>query len=36
MIDAEVAWLRGVVADLVDGTLTRDLRMIAETLKNFG
>ena len=36
MIDAEVAWLRGVVADLADGTLTWDLRMIEETLKNFG
>ena len=36
MLTAEVAWLRGVVADLGDGTLTWDLALIEQTLAKFG
>jgi hypothetical protein len=35
-LTAEIAWLRGVVADLDDGTFTWDLAMIQQTLAQFG
>nr|WP_296063906.1 PadR family transcriptional regulator [uncultured Actinoplanes sp.] len=35
MLTAEIAWLEGVVADLADGRLTWDLRLIRETLEEF-
>jgi DNA-binding PadR family transcriptional regulator len=35
-LTAEIAWLRGVVADLDDGTFTWDLEMIQRTLAQFG
>jgi DNA-binding PadR family transcriptional regulator len=36
LLTAELGWLRGVVADLADGTLSWDLAMITETLEQFG
>ena len=36
VLEAEIAWLRGVVADLADGSLTWDRKFIAETLDRFG
>ena len=36
VLRAEVAWLRGLIADLADGRLTWDLAMIEETLTRFG
>jgi DNA-binding PadR family transcriptional regulator len=36
MLTAEISWLRSVTADLDTGALTWDLRMIQETLKQFG
>ncbi|MBM2621311.1 PadR family transcriptional regulator [Actinoplanes sp. LDG1-06] len=36
MLTAEIAWLRGVVADLDAGTLTWDRELIATTLEEFG
>ncbi|MFG1988938.1 PadR family transcriptional regulator [Actinoplanes sp. NPDC048988] len=35
MLDAEVKWLRGVVADLAEGSLTWSAELIAETLERF-
>jgi hypothetical protein len=35
MLAAELAWLRGVVLDLADGTLTWDRAMIEATLAEF-
>jgi len=35
-LTAEITWLRGVVADLDDGTFTWDLEMIQQTLAQFG
>jgi DNA-binding PadR family transcriptional regulator len=35
-LTAEIAWLRGVVADLDDGSFTWDLAMIRQTLAQFG
>jgi DNA-binding PadR family transcriptional regulator len=36
LLTAEISWLRGVVADLADGTLTWDLALIQRTLEQFG
>jgi DNA-binding PadR family transcriptional regulator len=36
MLTAEISWLRSVTADLDSGALTWDLRMIQETLRQFG
>jgi len=36
MLTAEISWLRGLVADLADGTLTWDLAMIQQTLAEYG
>ena len=36
MLTAEISWLRSVTADLDSGALTWDLRMIQETLQQFG
>ncbi|WP_250027411.1 PadR family transcriptional regulator [Paractinoplanes maris] len=36
VLTAEIAWLRGVVADLDSGTLTWDLRLVQDTLEEFG
>ncbi|MGX6605756.1 PadR family transcriptional regulator [Micromonosporaceae bacterium Da 78-11] len=36
LLTAEIAWLRGLVDDLADGTLTWDLAMIQETLQQYG
>ncbi|GAB2573471.1 PadR family transcriptional regulator [Paractinoplanes abujensis] len=36
LLTAEIAWLRGVVADLSDGTLAWDLQLIQDTLQEFG
>lgn len=35
MLTAEIEWLRGVVRDLADGTLTWDRAMIEQTLAEF-
>ena len=35
-LTAEITWLRGVVSDLADGTLTWDLALIQQTLARFG
>ncbi|GAA0509097.1 PadR family transcriptional regulator [Paractinoplanes deccanensis] len=35
MMEAELRWLRGVVADLAGGTLTWDADLISETLERF-
>jgi len=36
MLTAEISWLRSVTADLDSGALAWDLRMIQETLQQFG
>lgn len=36
MLTAEIAWLRGVVADLANGTLTWDLALIEQALQEYG
>ena len=36
ILSAELAWLRALVADLAAGTLSWDLELIEETLKQFG
>ncbi|XVV11699.1 PadR family transcriptional regulator [Actinoplanes sp. CA-131856] len=35
MLEAELNWLRGVIADLAEGTLTWSAELIAETLERF-
>jgi len=35
-LTAEITWLRGLVADLADGTLTWDLASISETFEQYG
>ena len=36
MLTAEIAWLRGLVTDLANGTLSWDLTLIEETLRQYG
>jgi DNA-binding PadR family transcriptional regulator len=36
MLTAEIAWLRGLIADLAEGRLTWDQAMIDQTLAEFG
>jgi DNA-binding PadR family transcriptional regulator len=36
MLTAEIAWLRGLVADLANGTLTWDLALLEQALQQFG
>jgi DNA-binding PadR family transcriptional regulator len=36
LLTAEIAWLRGLVTDLADGTLSWDLALITETHEQFG
>jgi DNA-binding PadR family transcriptional regulator len=36
LLTAEISWLRGLVTDLADGTLSWDLAMIEQTLAEFG
>ncbi|MBL7255180.1 helix-turn-helix transcriptional regulator [Actinoplanes sp. LDG1-01] len=36
LLTAEITWLRGVVQDLTDGTLTWNLQLIQDTLEEFG
>ena len=36
VLTAEIAWLRGVLADLDSGALTWDAQLIQDTLEEFG